>query len=108
DRDALQVGPDALLADRAGDLDVDAAAGQVEHLQPLHDRHHEDRGAHDDLLAGQVGRARAVDGLHRLALAAGDDERLVGAGHLDPRDDEEHQEQDQQYAATYGDEQDGV
>ena len=55
DRHALQVGPDALLADRALDLDVDAAAGQVEHLQLLHHRHHEHRSAHDDLLAGQVG-----------------------------------------------------
>src|SRR5215468_2473836 len=44
DRHALQAAADALLAHRALDLDVDAAAGQAEDLQPLDDRPHEHRG----------------------------------------------------------------
>ena len=88
DRDALQVGADALLAHRTRDLDVDAAAGQVHDLELLHDRQHEHGGAHDDLLAGQVVGAQAVSGLDPLALAAGDDEGLVGPGHLDSGDND--------------------
>src|SRR5262249_28932192 len=84
DRHALQVGADALLADRTLNLDVDAPAGQAEDLQPLYDRPDEHGRAHDDLLAGEVLADYAVDALDRPPLAAGHDERLIGAGDLDP------------------------
>src|SRR5262249_33866530 len=99
DRHALQVAADALLAHRALDLDVDAAAGQAEAPQPLDDRAHEHRGAHDHLLAGQVVASHAVHALDGPALASGHDERLVGAGHLDPAHDVQDY-QDQQYRAA--------
>ena len=72
------------------------ARGQVEGGEPLHERDDEHATAHDDLLAGQVGGA--LTGLRvahlALALAAGDDERLVGTGDLVARG---HQQREQHH-----------
>src|SRR5690606_17188209 len=78
DRDAVEVELDALAGDRAPDLHRDPTAGQVHRGELLDERDDEDTAAEDDLLARQVGGELArlrVD--HGLALAAGDDERLV-------------------------------
>ena len=96
DRDAVEVELDALPGHGSADLHRDAARGQVEGGEALHERDDEHAAAHDDLLAGQVGGD--LTGLRvahlALALAAGDDERLVGTGHLVARG---HQQREQHH-----------
>ena len=77
--------------------------GQVEGREALHERDDEHAAAHDDLLAGQVGGDLA--GLRvahlALALAPGDDERLVGPGHLVARGDQHRQQHQQEDEAGH-------
>jgi len=54
DRDAVEVELDALSGHGATDRDGDAAAGQVEDVEALDERHDERAAAHDDPLSGQV------------------------------------------------------
>ena len=96
DRDAVEVELDALPRDRAADLHRDPAAGEVHRGELLDQRDDEDAAAEDDLLAGEVGAE--LPGLRvedRLALPAGDDERLVGTGHLVAAGDEQDQQQEE-------------
>src|SRR5690606_27007691 len=96
DRDALERAADAVGRHRGGHRHADLAAGQVDDVEPLDEGHDEDAGAHDDLLAGGVVGAG-------LALAAGDDERLVGARDPDAADDEDDDQRDQGEAPEHGD-----
>jgi hypothetical protein len=95
DRDALDVQLDALAGHGVADGDHDAARGEVEHVQPLDERHDEDAAAHDHLLAAEVrGDEAGLRVAHLLALAAGDDERLVGLCHLvAARDEQPHEDE---------------
>jgi hypothetical protein len=79
-------------------------------VQALDERDDEHAAAHDDLLAAEIGgdepRLRVT---HLLALAAGDDERLVGFGHFvaardqQADEDQQHDEaEDRDQYGTYG------
>ena len=96
DGDALQRALDALGGHGRADRHRDLAGREVDRGQLLDHRQHEHAGPHDDLLAGEVGADGAGLGIgHRLALAPGDDERLVRPGDLDPRHDDADDEQDE-------------
>ena len=95
----VEVELDALARDGAADLDHDPAAGEVQDVQALDERHDENAATHDDLLPGQIGGdLTGFDVADLLALASGDDEGLVWPGHLVARGDEHphHDEQDDQ------------
>ncbi len=97
DGDALERAADAVGRDGGRHADADLAAGESDDAELLHEGHHEDAGAHDDLLARGVSAAG-------LALAAGDDERLVGARHPDAADHEQDQDDDEDDEPDDGDE----
>ena len=107
DRDALDVQLDALAGDRAADLHRDAAAGQVEGGELLHERDRRTMPPPRMTFCPErsVVSSPGLGVEHRLALAAGDDERLVGTRHLVAAGHEQHQQDEEDDEADDRDQQ---
>ncbi len=87
---ALHLDLDALAGDSVAELDVDLPRRQLQPADPVEERH-DDRAAADDHLHALVARMRDLLAplvVHLGAARAGDDDRLVRAGHLVAAGDE--------------------